>query len=129
MYGIPVYMFVFIPDEEITISTLKPTSIVVRSPTEQPSFSCMANTPNITWTYTNSGGEETKLNLTADESIYQIVSSVSQTTDGNSTIKSTITFLELNLTSNDSALVRCKVSNSLGITIAEPDGFFIISKS
>ena len=116
-------------DEEITISTLKPTSIVVRSPTEQPSFTCIANTPNIMWTYTNTGGEET--NLTAAGSTYQnsIVSSVPQITDGNSTIKSTITFLELSLTSNDSALVRCKVSNSLGITTAEPDGFFIISKS
>ena len=116
-------------DDEITISTVKPTSIIVRSPTEQPSFTCIANTPNITWTYTNSGEEE--INLTTDESTYQIVSSVLQTKDENPTTKSTITFLELSLPPNDSALVRCKVSKvtSLGITTAEPDGFFIISKS
>lgn len=96
----------------------------MRSPTEQPSFTCIANAPNITWTYINSGGEET--NLIEDGAEYQIVSNVS---DGNSTTKSTITFLELNLATDDSAIVRCKVCNSLGIVAAEPNGFFVISKS
>ena len=113
-------------DDEITVSTLKPTSRVVKSPTEQPSFTCIANAPNITWTYINSGGEETNLIEAGVE--HRIVSNVS---DGNSTTQSTITFLELNLATGDSAIVRCKVCNSLGITAAELNayGFFIISKS
>lgn len=113
-------------DEVITISTQKPTSIVVRSPTEQPSFTCIANTSNIAWTYTNSEGEE--MNLTTDGDEYQIVSNVSQQ-EGSVTTNSTITFLELNLPPDDSAVVRCKVVDSSGMTIAKPDGFFVISKS
>ena len=77
--------------------------------------------------YTNSMGEE--MNLTTDGGSYRIESDVSQTKDGQSTIRSTITFLELNLATDDSVIVRCKVCNSIGITTAKPDGFFIISKS
>ena len=77
------------------------------------------------WTYINSGGEET--NLIADGAEYRIVSNVS---DGNFITQSTITFLELSLTTGDSAIVKCKICNSqIGITAAEPNGFFVISKS
>ena len=67
----------------------------------------------------------------AEGGIHQIsVSSILQTKNGNpTTTKSTITFWGLNLASDDSALVRCRVSNTSGTTAAEPDGFFIISKS
>ena len=114
-------------DENITISTQKPTSIVLRSPTEQPSFTCIASAPNVTWTYTNSEGEEKK--LTADGSGYQIVSTISQTKDGKSTTNSTITFFELNLHPNASPIVSCKVIDSFRMATVEPDGFFVISKS
>ncbi len=100
----------------------------MNSPTEQPSFTCVANVPNITWTFVNSSGEETSLIDYDDGTKYQIISM----RDGNSTTKSTITFFDLDLTPDDSAIVRCKVSTtSFEITAVSSklDGFFIISKS
>jgi hypothetical protein len=101
----------------------------VKSPAEQPSFTCVANAPNITWTFVNSSGVETSLIDYEDGTKYQIIS----TSDGNSTTESTITFFNLDLAPDDSAIVRCKVSTtSLEITAAasklQLDGFFIISK-
>ncbi|MCG8624021.1 MAG: hypothetical protein MJE68_18775 [Proteobacteria bacterium] len=114
-------------DEEITISTLKPTSIVVNSPAEQPSFTCIANAPNITmsWTFINSEGEETSLIDHEDGAKYRII--MNDGPNGNSTTKSTLTLLEL--PTNSSAIVRCKISSSFGIIATKLDGFFIISKS
>ena len=100
----------------------------MKSPAEQPSFTCLANAPNITWTVINSQGEETSLKDHEDRAKYRIIIT-SDGPNGNSTTKSTLTLLELNLPTNDSAIVRCKISSSLGITAAKLDGFFIISKS
>ena len=60
---------------------------------------------------------------------YRIESTVSQTKDRKFTTRSTITFLELSLAKDEGAIVRCRVSNSIGITTAKPDGFFVICKS
>lgn len=121
----------FADETETTISMLKPKSRIVRSPTEQPSFTCIASAPNITWTYANSRGEEMKLTTDGGERTggYRIESTVSQTKDRKFTTRSTITFLELSLAKDEGAIVRCRVSNSIGITTAKPDGFFVICKS
>ena len=66
------------------------------------------------------------MTLSADGLDYQIVN-VSQTKAGKSSTKSTITFLELNLAPNDSAIVRCKV-DSFSLGTATADEAFIISK-
>ena len=84
-----------------------PSNIIECSPTEQPSFTCVATGPNatnITWTYISSGGEE--MNLT-DGDEYQIVTNISKVEDGLYTTNSTVTFL--NMAANESAIVRCKI--------------------
>lgn len=77
------------------------------NPSEQPSFSCVAigpNAPNITWTYISNGGNG--INLT-DGDNYRIESNVSEVEGGLYATNSTITFL--NVTANESAIVRCKI--------------------
>lgn len=99
---------------------ISPTAIVLRSAKDEPSFMCTVHytasaqypAPDITWSYSINQGEEIEL---YEGDNCQLVSTSFQKGETGSlfTRHSAITLQQLNMATNDSAIVKCKVGQAV----------------